>query len=558
MAKASVSPFKNETYLDFTEPKHRKAMESALAEARRKMGKKYPLVIGGKKIMTQRFIESHNPAHPSEVVGYFSEGTEKHAEMALEAGWNAFDTWSRVNFEKRASVLFKAARIARRRRYEINAWMVLEVGKNWAEADADTAEAIDFLEFYAREMLRLGGPQPVVKNAGEQGWMEYLPLGVGAVVPPWNFPFAILAGMSSAAIVTGNPIVLKPSSDSPMMGWLFTEIMEEAGLPAGVLNFLTAPGALAGEYLVESPKIRFISFTGSMQVGLHINQEAAVPRKGQKWIKRVVAEMGGKDAIVVAKDADLDSAADGIVASAYGFQGQKCSACSRAIIDKAVYPKMVQKIVERVNALPIGDPRDNGRVGPVVSARAYKKILEYIEIGKKQARLVAGGKPVGTEGYYIEPTVFADVKPGSTLEQEEIFGPVLALVPVDNYEQAIEVANDTDYGLTGAVYTQSEKNIRKAEEEFFVGNLYVNRKCTGALVGVHPFGGFNMSGTDSKAGGPDYLLLFMQAKAIAKKVQKPARKPARKPAARSARSVSKPAAKKRSNVKNMNSRVRGI
>jgi 1-pyrroline-5-carboxylate dehydrogenase len=563
MAKTKIPPFANETYLDFSEPKHKRAMEKALADARAKTGKKYPLVIGGEPVMTDRFIESRNPARPSEVIGYFSEGNEKHAEQALEAAWKAFESWSRVNYEKRANVLFRAARIARRRRYEINAWMVLEVGKNWAEADADTAEAIDFLEFYAREMLRLGGPQPVVRNAGERGWMEYIPLGVGAVVPPWNFPFAILAGMSSAAIVTGNPIVLKPSSDSPMMGWLFQEIMEEAGLPAGVLNFLTAPGALAGEYLVESPKIRFISFTGSKQVGLHINQEAAVPRKGQRWIKRVVAEMGGKDAIIVAKDADLEAAADGIVASAYGFQGQKCSACSRAIIDRAVYPQMVEKIVERVKALPMGDPTENGRIGPVVSERAYKKILEYIEIGKKEAKLVAGGVKVGNDGYYIAPTVFADVAPGSTLEQEEIFGPVLALVPVDNYDQAIEVANDTEYGLTGAVFTQSQKNIERAEQEFFVGNLYVNRKCTGALVGVHPFGGFNMSGTDSKAGGPDYLLLFLQAKAIAEKVIKPAKKApvaSRNGQARKSTTKKAPAksAKRPSAVTSMNKRVRGL
>jgi 1-pyrroline-5-carboxylate dehydrogenase len=526
-------------------------MQKALADARKRTGKKYPLIIGGKRVMAKKYIESHNPAHPKEVIGYFSEGTAKHAEQAIQAGWKAFETWSKVDYVKRANVLFNAAKIARRRRYEINAWMVLEVGKNWAEADADTAEAIDFLEYYGREMLRVGGPQPVVRNAGERGWMEYLPLGVGAVVPPWNFPFAILAGMSSAAIVTGNPIVLKPSSDSPMMGWLYYEIMEEAGLPAGVLNFLTAPGSIAGEYLVESPLIRFVSFSGSKQVGLHINQEAAVPRKGQKWIKRVVAEMGGKDAIVVAKDADLDAAADGIVASAYGFQGQKCSACSRAIIDKAVYKKLTKKIVERVNALPMGDPRENGKIGPVVSQRAYKKILEYIEIGKKQARLVAGGQKVGNEGYYIAPTVFADVKPGSTLEQEEIFGPVLALVPVRNYDEALQVANDTEYGLTGAVYSKSQKNIERAEKEFFVGNLYVNRKCTGALVGVHPFGGFNMSGTDSKAGGPDYLLLFMQAKAIAEKVVKPAKKSATKRLAR---------APQRGNgaVKRMNKSVRGL
>src|SRR5581483_4368372 len=361
---------------------------------------------------------------------------------------------------------------------------------------------------------------------GEKDWLEYLPLGVGVIVPPWNFPFAILVGMSSAAIVTGNTVVLKPSSDSPMMGWLYHEIMEEAGLPAGVLNLLTAPGGEVGDYLVDSPITRFVSFTGSKQVGLRVAHNAAAPREGQKWIKRVVAEMGGKDAIVVARDADLDAAADGIVTSAYGFQGQKCSACSRAIIEEAVYPKMLQKIVERVNAIEVGDPLENKRVGPVVNERAYKSILSYIDIGRKEGRVVAGGEPAGMEGYYIKPTVVADIAPTARLAQEEIFGPVLAVIPVKNFDEAIEVANNTEYGLTGAVYSKSRKNIEKAEREFFVGNLYINRKCTGAMVGAHPFGGFNMSGTDSKAGGHDYLLLFMQAKSIAEKIE--AKKPARK------------------------------
>jgi len=378
-------------------------------------------------------------------------------------------------------------------------------------------------------MLRLGGPQPVHQLKGEKDRMEYIPLGVGVVIPPWNFPFAILLGMSSAAIVSGNTVVLKPSSDSPMMGWLFVEIMEEAGLPKGVLNFVSAPGGEVGDYLVNSPITRFISFTGSKQVGLHVTQNAAVPRTGQKWIKRVVAEMGGKDSIIVARDADLDAAAEGIVISAFGFQGQKCSACSRAIIDKAVYPKMVEKIAERVRALEVGDPSENKRCGPVVSERAFKSIQEYIEIGRAEGRVVAGGMTIGNEGYYIAPTVIADVAPGARISQEEIFGPVLALIPVKDFDEALEVANNTEYGLTGAVYSKSRKNIERAEKEFFVGNLYINRKCTGAMVGAHPFGGFNMSGTDSKAGGHDYLHLFMQGKSIAEKVGvAPSKKSAKK------------------------------
>jgi 1-pyrroline-5-carboxylate dehydrogenase len=421
MPTKSFSAFKNETYRDFSLPKERKLMEQAIQNARENLGKTYPLIIGSNEIVTNDGIRSINPAHPSEVIGIFSKGTTEHAEQALQIARDRFITWSRVDAKKRADYLFKAAKIMRKRRYEINAWMVLEVGKNYLEADADTAEAIDFLEFYARDMYRLAGPQPVVKNAGETGYLEYIALGVGLVVPPWNFPFAILAGTASAAIVAGNTILLKPSSDSPMMGWLFADIMRQAGVPPGVINFLTAPGGEVGDYIVKSPITRFISFTGSKEIGLRITEFAAKHQPGQKWIKRVVAEMGGKDAIVVAADADLDSAADGIVASAFGFQGQKCSACSRAIIDRKVYPQMIKKIVERTTALQVGDPALNGRIGPVVSERAYKKILEYIEIGKQEGTLLSGGVPVNDEGYYILPTVIGDVKPDSRIAQEEIF-----------------------------------------------------------------------------------------------------------------------------------------
>jgi 1-pyrroline-5-carboxylate dehydrogenase len=545
MPSKNIPPFKNEVVIDFSVPAEKKNMERALAAVRSKLGQKHPLVIGGKKIETSDLLNSTNPAHPSEVIGYFAHGTTEHAQQALDIATAKFEEWKRVPAEKRADILLKAAKITRKRRYEINAWMVLEVGKNYAEADADTAEAIDFLEYYAREMYRLAGPQPVVRNKGEKGFMEYIPLGVGVVIPPWNFPFAILVGTASAGIVAGNTVILKPSSDSPMMGWLFREIMEEAGLPAGVLNWLTAPGGEVGDYLVRSPQTRFISFTGSKEIGLRITEFAAKHQPGQKWIKRVVAEMGGKDSIVVAKDADLDAAADGIVASAFGFQGQKCSACSRAIIEEKVYDKVLQKIVDRVNALEMGDPAANGRVGPVVSQRAFKKIQEYIEIGKKEGRVVAGGNVVGDEGYYIAPTVIADIKPDARISQEEIFGPVLAVLPVKDFDEALKVANNTEYGLTGALYSKSQKNLDRAEREFFVGNLYLNRKCTGALVGVHPFGGFNMSGTDSKAGGPDYLLLFMQAKTVAIKDSTP--------------SKGKPSARKplKPKVRGMNKRVKG-
>ncbi len=519
MPAKRLSNFRNETYKDFSLPKEKAAMENAIKQARATLGREYPLLIGSEKIKTNDLIISRNPAHPTEIIGKFGKGTIGLAQRSLDTAAKTFEMWRTFDPYQRADILVRAAAITRRRRYEINAWMILEVGKNYLEADADTAEAIDFLEFYAREMYRLAGPQPVHKNQGEVGYLEYLPLGVGVIVPPWNFPFAILVGIASAAIVTGNTIVLKPSSDSPMMGWLFAEIMNEAGLPDGVLNFFTAPGGEIGDYLVKSPITRFISFTGSKEIGLRITQLAATPEKGQRWIKRVVAEMGGKDGIVVAKDADVEIASQGIVAAAFGFQGQKCSACSRAIVERPVYDKVVERVKELVDALEIGDPRDNKAIGPVVNQRAQEKILEYIKIGKSEGRLISGGATFGKEGYYIKPTVFADIDPNARLAQEEIFGPILAIIPVKDFDEALKVANNTEYGLTGAIYVKNRAKLERAAKEFFVGNLYINRKCTGALVGVHPFGGFNMSGTDSKAGGRDYLHLFLQARVVAEKVK---------------------------------------
>ena len=397
--------------------------------------------------------------------------------------------------------------------------MISEVGKNYLEADADTCEAIDFLEFYGREMLRYADKQPLVQQPGEHNELFYIPLGVGLVVPPWNFPFAILVGITSSAIVTGNTVIVKPSSDSPMMGWLFADIMREVGLPNGVLNFLVASGAETGDYLVSHPQTRFVSFTGSMEVGLHINQLANTPQKGQIWIKRVIAEMGGKDAIVVADDADVDAAVAGVAAAAFGFQGQKCSACSRAIVDAKVYDEFVAKLKVAVDKLQIGDPLENAPVGPVVSKKQYETVLKYISIGKKEGKLIAGGSAVPrSKGYYIKPTVFVNVKPTARLMQEEVFGPVLAVCKASNFDHAMTIANNTMFGLTGALYSKSKSRLARARNEFHCGNLYLNRKCTGAMVGGHPFGGFNMSGTDSKAGGRDYLLLFMQAKSVATKI----------------------------------------
>jgi 1-pyrroline-5-carboxylate dehydrogenase len=399
------------------------------------------------------------------------------------------------------------------------AWMVFEVGKSWAEADADVAEAIDFCDFYGSEMLRLAGPQPLGPVAGEANELRYIPLGVGAVIPPWNFPLAILCGMTTASWVAGNTVVLKPSSDSPTIGAQFMAILEEAGLPGGVVNFLTGSGATVGNALVTHPKTRFVAFTGSKEVGLNINELAAKTPPGQIWIKRVVAEMGGKDSIVVDSGVDLDVAADGVFASAFGFQGQKCSACSRAIVVEDVYDAFLEKLRARTQKVRIGATDDPGvYLGPVINETAMRSILNYIEVGKKEGRLIAGGKAAGDDGYFIEPTIIADIPPKARISQEEIFGPVLAVLKARDFEDALSIANNTEYGLTGAVYSKSREHLEDARARFHVGNLYFNRKCTGALVGGHPFGGFNMSGTDSKAGGRDYLLLFTQAKVISEKL----------------------------------------
>jgi 1-pyrroline-5-carboxylate dehydrogenase len=515
----TLSEFKNEPLTDFTKPENKAAMEAALQTVKAEFGRDYPLVIGGERITGLKTFDSINPAHKTQLLGRFQRGSRAHVEQAIEAAWKAFDDWKRQPVEVRAGLLVKAAALVRERKHEFSATMIYEVGKTWAEADADTAEAIDFLEFYAREAYRYGGEQPITKIPNEENALVYIPLGVGAVIPPWNFPFAIMAGMTSAAAVTGNCVVLKPSSDSPWIAYRFFAVLEEAGMPPGVVNFLSGGGGEVGDPLIQHPRIRFISFTGSKEVGLHINEEAAKTPKGQLWIKRVVAEMGGKDAIIVDRDTkDLDDAAAAVVASAFGFQGQKCSACSRLIVDEAIFDELVPKVVEKTKALKLGPPEmADAQIGPVVNESAMKKIKEYIDKGSKEGKLLAGGEVHAGEGFFIEPTVIGPVPEDATIAQEEIFGPVLAVIKAKDFDDALRIANDTEFGLTGAVFTDNEEKIQRAQDEFFVGNLYFNRKCTGALVGVHPFGGFNMSGTDSKAGGRDYLGLFLQAKAISRK-----------------------------------------
>ena len=509
------TPFKNEPFTNFSQAENRQAQQEALEQVRRELGQTHPLIIGGKRVQGGETFASVNPAKPDEVIGYFASATLAQANEAVGAAEEAFKSWKRVPAEERAAYLFAVAETLRRKRFYFNAWMVYEVGKSWVEADADTAEAIDFLEFYGREMLRLTEDQSLPQIEGEENKLVYIPLGVGAVIPPWNFPGAIMVGMTGAAVVTGNTVVLKPASTSPMIAWQFMRILEEVGLPAGVVNFLTGSGGKIGDALIEHPRVRFIAFTGSREVGLRINELAARPQKGQIWLKRTILEMGGKDAVVVDETADLDAAAEGIVASAFGFQGQKCSAGSRAIVVEQVYDQVVQKVVERTKKLSLGDvTKPETYMGPVVDQNAFNKINEYIEIGKGEGHLLTGGSHHGP-GYFIEPTVIADVAPRARIAQEEIFGPVLAIIKAKNFDEAIDIANSTEYGLTGSLYSRDGERIERATEEFHVGNLYFNRKCTGAMVGAHPFGGFNMSGTDSKAGGPDYLLLFTQAKSIA-------------------------------------------
>jgi 1-pyrroline-5-carboxylate dehydrogenase len=530
MAIAGVSPaieprspqgiFSNEPFTDFNNPENARSMRLALDRVASHLGVEYSLIIGGKRLKTAEKIRSINPARPLQVVGIHQKAGEAQVEPAMSAALRAYESWSRTSIDLRASLLLGAAAIIRERRFEFMAWLTYEVGKNWAEADADVGETIDFLEFYAREALRLAAATTPIQYPGERNELLYIPLGVGAVISPWNFPFAIMAGMTAAAIVAGNTVILKPSSDSPTIAARFVEVLEQAGLPDGVVNFCPGSGASFGNAVVEHPKTRFIAFTGSKSVGLEIHERAARAQPGQIWIKRTILEMGGKDSILVCADADFDAAVGGVVASAFGFSGQKCSACSRAIIEAPIYDAFVDRLRERVATLTLGDPVANPNMGPVINRAALDSMLKYIEIGKKEGRLVAGGNAptMPDAGYFLEPTIFADIAPNAVLAQEEIFGPVLAIIKVESFEGGLRVANNTEYGLTGSVYTSNPAQKAAARSAFHVGNLYFNRKCTGAMVGAHPFGGFNMSGTDSKAGGPDYLYLFTQAKSVAEKL----------------------------------------
>ncbi len=513
------TPFVNTSLTDFTRQENIHAQQDALLQVESELGRTYPIIIGGERVQTGATFDSINPAHPDQVVARLAKAGAAEATRAVESAWQTFQTWQYTPATQRAGYLFEAAKLMRQRRFYFNAIEIFEVGKSWVEADADVAEAIDFLEFYAREALRLAGPHPVVRIPEEESSLFYIPLGVGAVIPPWNFPGAIMVGLTSSALVAGNTVVLKPASTAALIAARFVDLLDEVGVPVGVVNFLPGPGGAIGDTLVAHPLTRFVSFTGSREVGLRINELAAKHHPGQKWIKRAILEMGGKDAVVVDETADLEAAAAAIVASAFGFQGQKCSAGSRAIIVESVYDEVVRRVVEGAGRLTVGDTTDRTMyMGPVVDAAAFKKIRDYIEIGNGEGQLLLGGEPLDRPGYFIPPTIFGDVKPNARIAQEEIFGPVLACIKARDFEDALDIANGTEYGLTGSLFSTDRHRIDVARRKFHVGNLYFNRKCTGALVGVHPFGGFNMSGTDSKAGGSDYLLLFLQAKAVSEKI----------------------------------------
>jgi 1-pyrroline-5-carboxylate dehydrogenase len=517
-ALITLPPFSNEPFTDFSTTENRRAMNEALDRVHAELGETYDLIIAGRDVKTATTFHSVNPANPAEIIGTHYAASAKEANEAVDAAQLAFATWKTTPVVERVALLLRAADLIRQRHFYFCAWLTLEVGKNWGEADADVGETIDFLEFYAREAMRLDAATTPIQYPGERNLFRYVPLGVGAVIPPWNFPLAIMAGMTAASIVSGNTVVLKPSPDAPTIAARFLALMEEVGLPDGVIN-LVQGGPEVGRTLVEHSQVRFIAFTGSKKVGLEIHERAARTQPGQHFIKRTILELGGKDTIVVDADCDLDAAVDGVTAAAFGFNGQKCSACSRVIVASPIYDTFCDRLKERVEALTNGTPAENFQTGPVINEVAKKRVLDYIEIGKSEGRLLTGGSAVTKHGagYYVAPTVFTDVAPTARLAQEEIFGPLLAVIRSENFDEALAIANNTEYGLTGAIYSSSREKLDRARDEFHVGNLYFNRKCTGAMVGAHPFGGFNMSGTDSKAGGPDYLTLFTQAKSIAEK-----------------------------------------
>jgi RHH-type proline utilization regulon transcriptional repressor/proline dehydrogenase/delta 1-pyrroline-5-carboxylate dehydrogenase len=511
--------YENAPLVNFVYQQNQDRMREALAHVRTQLGQKYPLVIDGEKVWTDKTIASINPTSPENVVGHVAEAGIPEAERAVKAARNAFDKWSRTSFEMRCRLLERAADIMHRRRFELSALEVFEVGKAWAEADGDIREAMDFCRFYAHQMRLIGRPRLTQHVLGEESYQHYWPRGVALVIAPWNFPMAILCGMVTAALVTGNTVIMKPAEQSAVIGAMLMEIFEEAGVPPGVLNYLPGKGSVMGAHLVDHKDVDLIAFTGSREVGLRIWESAGKTREGQRELKRVICEMGGKNAVIIDADADLDEAIVDTIYSAFGYQGQKCSACSRLIILEEIYPRAIERLLNAAASLRVGNPEEPGiTVGPVIDGTSYKRILEYIDSGKNESRLAFQRADVPQKGFFIPPTIFTNVSPKTRIACEEIFGPVLSVIRARDLDEAFEIANGTEFALTAGFFSRSPANIERAKAEIVAGNVYINRSCTGAVVGRHPFGGFKMSGGGTKAGGADYLLQFVVPRVVTENI----------------------------------------
>jgi len=513
-SKSELDSFNNESLADFSLPEVRDAFITAITEVRKKLGKTYPLFIDGSEITTNNKIDSVNPARPDEVIGRICQADKKEITDTINAAQKAFQTWRDTQPHKRAAYLVKAAQIARNRIYELSAWQVLEAGKQWNQAYNDVVEAIDFLQYYAREMVRLSKPQYMGRVPGEVNEYFYQPKGIAVVIAPWNFPLAISCGMCAAALVTGNCVLYKPSNQTPVVGHTLLQILQQAQLPPGVFNYVPGAGSDIGDFLIDHSQVNLVAFTGSMEVGLRIIERAGRISENQQSVKKVIAEMGGKNAIIIDDDADLDEAVPQVINSAFAYQGQKCSACSRVIVLDTVYDRFAERLIEAARSVRIG-PAENPAnfMGPVISKSAQNTILQYIEIAKKEGTILYSSD-VPEDGYYVPITIVEGINPQHRLAQEEIFGPLLTIMRVKSFDQAIDWANSTRFALTGAVFSRSPKHLEQSRSQFRVGNLYFNRGCTGAIVQRQPFGGFKMSGIGSKAGGPDYLLQFMDPRTV--------------------------------------------
>jgi 1-pyrroline-5-carboxylate dehydrogenase len=507
-------PYANEPYSNFANPKIRDGFRAELEAVRGRLGADWPLVIDGEPAATGAWLASYDPCRSDRLVGRAAAGGPEQIEQAFEAAERAQASWGALPMAHRARALVKLAAVMRRRKWELAAWEVFEAGKNYLEAEADVAEAIDFCAYYARQAMELDDALPTYDWPGEENTTTLQPLGVGVVIPPWNFLLAILTGTTVGPVVAGNAVILKPSPKTPIIAGLFMEMVEQAGFPPGVINLLTGHDADLGDALVDDPRTRFINFTGSLATGLRIHERAAKVQPGQTFLKKTFLEMGGKDAMIVDETADLDVAADAAVIAAFGFQGQKCSAMSRLIVVDEVHDALMEKVLTRTRRLQLGPAEDNADVCAVIDRTQFDKILGYVERAKSDATLVAGGERGPEEGFYIQPTIFDDVPPASELAQEEVFGPVVAVLRARDFDHAVQLANTTPYALTGGICSRLRSRIERARREVRVGNLYVNRKITGSLVGVQPFGGMDLSGSNAKAGGPDYVRLFLEAKTV--------------------------------------------